>query len=260
MEKGLEILQHIEKLYSKDYDEFYAEKLAAKNPDMVDSWDEAFKEFDLLAVFEAIDDFWQFKNSKSRPNVAQITAILNAKKAAKDNSDIRNRILKCADEHGEKWGKAARERYLKAAAQLWPDVDLSGHDWVEPTVLGCDKNNPTDYAAKLMSDDIKRGVNRHLLPVYAKAVRYVAEDLLSQEMPVSEWQKMSFGQRCEAAKRKGLFDNFENYLIEICKKYHGKEYQFESANMLNDGSSGKTFSGAANGLASHWRTDDVIGF
>lgn len=80
MEKGLEILQHIEKLYSKDYDESYAMKLASKNPDMVEAWNDAFKDYDLVDVLCAIDEFWNFKSSKSRPSVAHIRAILSGKK------------------------------------------------------------------------------------------------------------------------------------------------------------------------------------
>ena len=120
-------MQHIEKLYAKDYNENYARNLAEKNPDMVEMWQEAFGKYDLVDVLAAINEFWQFKSSKSRPNVAQITAILSAKKVdTEDNSagGMRRRILKCADEVGDKYGSAARERYLKAARANWPEVDL----------------------------------------------------------------------------------------------------------------------------------------
>ena len=62
--------------------------------------------------------------------------------AVKEDNDLRRRILKCADEHGDKWGAEARERYLRLARQQWPDVDLSDHEWTEPKVLGCEKIQP----------------------------------------------------------------------------------------------------------------------
>ncbi len=231
MEKALEILKHIEELYVAEPDLAKIERMAENNPERVGAWEEAFAPYDLADILAAIDDFWQFKNSKSRPNVAQITAVLTAKKVdTSDNSKqgLRARILKCADEHGDKWGAEARERYLRLARQQWPDVDLSGHEWTEPKVLGCAKQARTDYAADFMARDIRQGHCRHLFPVYNRAVRLIAEDRLSREIPASEWAKLSFAERCEKAMAIGLFNDFDNALIEVCRSYCGKDYQLEA--------------------------------
>lgn len=184
MEKALEIIQHIEKLYSKDYDENYATKLLSKNPDMVEAWSDAFKDYDLTDVLCAIDEYWNYKSSKSKPAVAHIKAMLNVKK------DV-EKVVK----------QETRELY-------------------------------TDYANELMARDIELGRNRYLLPVYQKAVRYIAEDLLAKEISFEEWKGLDFAGKCERAMSVGLFNEFYNALVYICRKYHGKDYQYDSANML----------------------------
>lgn len=90
----------------------------------------------------------------------------------------------------------------------------------------------TDYASIFMSRDISLGRNRHLLPVYRRTVRYVVEDLLSKEIPTSEWSKMDFGLRCEAAAKRGLFVNFDDLMVKVCRHFWGRDYQYDSANML----------------------------
>ena len=179
MEKALEILKHIEELYVAEPNLAKLEKMAYNNPERVQAWEDAFKEYDLSDILDAIDNYWEYKSSKSKPSVAHIKAILNVRKADKT-----------------------------------PEVVD-----VEPM---------TDYAITFMKRDIKRGSCRHLVNVYQKAVRYVAEDMLSQEMPVSEWRKLDFQQRQETALKRGLFQNFSDILVLICRKYWGKDYQFES--------------------------------
>lgn len=179
MEKALEILQHIEKLYSKDYDEGYAIKLASKNPDMVEAWNDAFKEYDLVDVLNAIDEYWNFKSSKSKPSVAHIKALLSVKK------DI-----------------------VKA-----PENELTGERYI-------------DYASSYMDRDVKLGVNRHLLPIYKLAVKYIVEDLLSREISSQEWNKLDYSGRCSRAMELGLFNRFNDALVYVCQKAYGKDYQF----------------------------------
>lgn len=255
MEKALEILQHMEKLYAKDYNENYAAELSDKNPDMVSAWAEAFRAYDLVDVLAAIDDFWQFKNSKSRPNVAQITAILTAKKVdTTDNSvaGMRARILKCADELGDKWGREARDKYLKLARQQWPDVNLSGHEWTEPEIPAAEKNAAGGYAEAYMRRDIKPNRCRHLLPVYQATVRYIAEDLLLREIPVEQWRRLTFAQRCEIAIKKGLFNDFDNLLTAVCRRDWGKDYQFDAESASRPFS----VSRAINRLGAHFSAQD----
>ena len=83
MQKAQEILKHIDELYLVKVDLQKIEKIPETNPTQYQAWVEAFEEYDLSDVLFAIDEFWQYKSNKTRPNVAQIRAILNAKKAEK---------------------------------------------------------------------------------------------------------------------------------------------------------------------------------
>jgi hypothetical protein len=179
-----------------------------KNPVHYQAWVDAFKDYDLSDVLEAIDSFWEYKNSKSKPNVAQIKAILNAHKTEKNISTSDTPEFNC---------------YAPAESLMTRDIEL------------------------------KR--NRHLLSIYKLAVDYVTKDLLLEVIPSSEWRKMDFSQRVALAKKKGLFDRFDEALVYVCKLNYGKEYQFESESILENANkrTGMTFEDATNILANHWR-------
>lgn len=81
MEKAQEILLHIDELYTENPSEDKILHLAENNPTRYQAWVDAFKDYDLSDVLRAIDEFWEYKNSKTKPNVAQIKAILNAHRA-----------------------------------------------------------------------------------------------------------------------------------------------------------------------------------
>lgn len=83
MQKAQEILKHIDELYLAKVDLKKIENLPETNPTQYQAWVDAFEEYDLADVLTAIDEFWQYKSNKTRPNVAQIRAILNTKKAEK---------------------------------------------------------------------------------------------------------------------------------------------------------------------------------
>ena len=117
--------------------------------------------------------------------------------------------------------------------------------------------NMTDYAMAFMQRDVKLGRNRHLLPVYQKAVRYIAEELLSREMPASEWRKLSLGERCAKAMALGLFNRFDEILVLVCRKWYGKDYQYPSANMLQGGQNQGSGEKAVQRLASHYRANEA---
>lgn len=79
MEKAQEIIYHIDELYGEKPSQYKVEQMAKANPVRYQAWVDAFKDYDLSDVLLAIDEYWEFKNSKTKPNVAQIRAILNAK-------------------------------------------------------------------------------------------------------------------------------------------------------------------------------------
>ena len=256
------ILHHIAELYAKprkdqSFDDAVLE-LEEKLNNRFDAYDEAFSAELTSNIIKAVDDYWRFKSDKTRPTIAQVMAMVNSddKKAGNEDPEslqgMRRRILKCADEVGDKYGAAARERYLKAARANWPEVDLSGHEWTEPEILECEKASAGDYAIRLMQRDIKLNRCRHLLPEYQAAVCYIAEDMLSREIPTGEWRKMSFAERCAAAMKRGLFNRFEEVLVLVCRQRQGKDRQFEATQETKPFNPNR----AVQYLGAHYRVDD----
>ena len=72
--KALDIMQHIEELYSAKPDFSKLEN----NQELIEAYQKAFADYDLLDIIDAIDRFWEYKSNKSRPTVAQLKAMLNA--------------------------------------------------------------------------------------------------------------------------------------------------------------------------------------
>lgn len=117
MQKALEILKHIEELYVAEPDFSKLERMAENNPERVQAWEDAFEKYDLVDVLNAVDDFWNFKSSKSKPSVAQLRAVLvsrKTKESAEPDADFKARVLKCAAELEDRWGnfdKGVGERF-----------------------------------------------------------------------------------------------------------------------------------------------------
>lgn len=218
-----------------------------------DEYEKAFQGMYTANLIKAVDDFWRFKSDKVRPTLAQILAMHESDTSKKsnteeENQDLRQRILKCADEMGDKYGKKTRDTYLKTGRLQYPNVDLSGHEWTAPVTPSADAKAAGGYAEEYMQRDIKLNRCRHLLPVYQQAVRYIAEDLLAQEIPAHEWHNMGFAERCAAAMRKGLFNRFDDVLVDVCQKYYGKDYQFDCPKPVNVAQAGY--------LPAHWAEMD----
>lgn len=86
MEKELEILKHINELYVGDTTDEEIIRFAEKNTEKVAAWKAAFAKYDLADVLQVVDEYWNFKNNKNSPRVAQILAILNSKKEVEKDS------------------------------------------------------------------------------------------------------------------------------------------------------------------------------
>lgn len=98
MQQAQEILKHIDELYLQKVDLQKIENMPETNPIQYQAWVDAFKDYDLSDVLLAIDEYWEFKNSKTKPNVAQIKAILNAKKTEKQREITPTvQVAKCGD-------------------------------------------------------------------------------------------------------------------------------------------------------------------
>lgn len=95
LEKEYEILKQIEELYSGDIsDDDFLKKCEGKEV-RLKAWREAFKEYPLYEVKKAIDFYYTKKSSKTRPNIAQITAILSANGVDKEQEPERVEPYQC---------------------------------------------------------------------------------------------------------------------------------------------------------------------
>lgn len=81
LEKEYEILKQIEELYSGDIsDDDFLKKCEGKEV-RLKAWKEAFNEYPLYEIQKAINVYYTKKSSTTRPNIAQIKAILSANNA-----------------------------------------------------------------------------------------------------------------------------------------------------------------------------------
>lgn len=76
MKQAIEILRHIEELYHGDTTDEEMRIFAEQNSVRVEAWEKAFEGFYLRDVLDAIDVHY-VKKSRTRPNIAQIKAIMN---------------------------------------------------------------------------------------------------------------------------------------------------------------------------------------
>ena len=81
--KAQEIIFHIQELYTENPSEEKVIRQCQENPVRYQAWVDAFKDYDLSDVLQAIDEYWEFKSSKTKPSVAQIKAKLNARNVEK---------------------------------------------------------------------------------------------------------------------------------------------------------------------------------
>lgn len=100
MEKGLEILKHINELYKGDVSDEEMLRFAEKNSEIVNSWQEAFQNYELEDVLRIVDEYWTHKSNKTAPRVAQLLAMLNSDKDVKRvYSHVEEPIETKADSH-----------------------------------------------------------------------------------------------------------------------------------------------------------------
>lgn len=121
------ILHHIAELYAKPRanQEFETavfemeEKMSAR----FDEYDKAFREKVTADVIKAIDDYWRYKNDKTRPTLAQLLAMENSdfEKASKQENyakdsdeDLRRRYINCMWNLYDKWGLKGAQCYHNA--------------------------------------------------------------------------------------------------------------------------------------------------
>ena len=88
MEKTQEILKHLFDLYNEtEYTEEEILHWCEGNKERYQAWQDAFAEYDLADVFQAIDDYWRYNSNKTKPTVAKILATLTTNKAKRTIDD-----------------------------------------------------------------------------------------------------------------------------------------------------------------------------
>lgn len=89
LSKELEILKQIEELYHGDISEDEFLQACQGQEKKIEAWREAFAEYPLYEVSKAINHFYVKKSSKTRPNIAQLMAILQETNATKELEEIK---------------------------------------------------------------------------------------------------------------------------------------------------------------------------
>ena len=92
MEKTQEILKHLFDLYNEtEYTEEETINWCEKNLERYNAWDEAFRDYDTVDVFNAIDHYWRYNSNKVKPTVAKILATLQTNNAKKiEHEEVKN--------------------------------------------------------------------------------------------------------------------------------------------------------------------------
>lgn len=136
MEKELEILKHINELYVGDTTDEEIIRFAEKNTEKVAAWKAAFAKYDLADVLQVVDEYWNFKNNKTSPRVAQILAILNSKREVeKDSFSVDAQASRFDESNWRYWvgidlaralmirggNKNLRFWYARAVKEIWAE-------------------------------------------------------------------------------------------------------------------------------------------
>lgn len=214
----------------------------------VDLWIEILEGHSQTEILEALKAYRRETEYNKAPNPAEFKKFL---KLSGEDVGMKARILKCAADIEEKFGVAARNRYICGL------IDPCGVE-LKPESNEAQKTVISDPAVAFMQRDIRLGRCRHLLSVYQAAVRYIAEDILGQEIPVSEWRRMTFAERCTAAMKRGLFNSFDEVMVLICRRNQGKDFQFESGSQIVRRYDARTaVDRGIERVAAHFRTDEA---
>lgn len=172
MEQAQEILKHIDELYLTRVDLQKIEDMPETNPTQYQAWVEAFKDYDLSDVLLAIDEYWEFKNSKTKPNVAQIKAILNAKKAEKQKEilTVAETVAKCGDVAWERMNADITAGCCRNNFYIYRDAErIVLTDWLVQQI-------PADTWQRLSYQSrVKVATDKGLLNNFDEALRLVAQ-------------------------------------------------------------------------------------
>jgi len=185
MEKTQEIIWHIEELYTVKPDKDKFIKSCEENPTRYQAWEDAFKEYDLSDVLTAIDEYWEFKNSKTKPNVAQIKAKLNAKQTEKlkESSDC-NEVLQ-GDFAFERMNADIKAGSCHNNLYVYKDAEkIVLDDWLA-------REMPASIWAKMSyGSKLKQAIDKGLMNNFEEALRQSAQKRFGRDCEFEQNMKL----------------------------------------------------------------------
>lgn len=175
IDKELEILKLIEALYGKERTDEEMLTLARTNPTKIQAWKDAFEEYPLFEVTKAINHFYMRKSSKTRPNIAQITAILQDTGATKDTEYVHHEI--------------PRQTFGMEFADL--DAKEGNMNWLVPEYKEVERLILADYYPFVQNiynptyDEFRECMKRHSMSVRGKEYQFLSSNEV-KSLPYAE--------------------------------------------------------------------------
>lgn len=170
MEKAQEILFHLDELYTENPSEEKVIRQCQENPVRYQAWVDAFKDYDLSDVLMAIDEYWEFKNSKTKPSVAQIKAKLNARNVEKVKDASTSAEIAKGDYAWERMNADIEAGSCRNNLYVYRDAErIVLNDWLAreiPASVWCKMS----YASKL-----QQATEKGLLNSFDEALRQAAQ-------------------------------------------------------------------------------------
>lgn len=170
MEKAQEILFHLDELYTENPSEEKVIRQCEENPVRYQAWVDAFKDYDLSDVLMAIDEYWEFKNSKTKPSVAQIKAKLNARNVEKVKDVSTSADIAKGDFAWERMNADIEAGSCRNNLYVYRDAErIVLNDWLAreiPASVWCKMS----YASKL-----EQATEKGLLGNFDEALRQAAQ-------------------------------------------------------------------------------------
>ena len=93
----LKVQKYIADMYSeKDVSEEDIKKLLEQYPERAKLWEDEFKDFETEEVLTAIRDYWKYKDSKVKPKIVHIKAMMTTKDEYVEQKDY-SELAKAAE-------------------------------------------------------------------------------------------------------------------------------------------------------------------
>jgi hypothetical protein len=185
MEKAQEILFHLDELYTENPSEEKVIRQCEENPVRYQAWVDAFKEYDLPDVLQAIDEYWEFKNSKTKPSVAQIKAKLNARNVEKMHEVPENTQAAKGDFAWERMNADIEAGSCRNNLYVYRDAEkIVLNDWLAREI-------PASVWCKMSySEKLQQATEKGLLNNFDEALRQAAQTRFGRDFEFASKKDM----------------------------------------------------------------------